>query len=158
MKIIKKIPMKWFTLVDDIEQPNFIYFGKIQDKYNYKSNQYSPYTNKHYKYGTGVGYFPLQESYNTYVIRMKFKVLTTVYKGFFVLQEKDNEDYLQERYCGDTYDVYSMPKFSSQDFFEFFECVQKGEIKPEDGYFECNLRITKKTDNYFVKYYPEDNE
>ena len=89
---------------------------------------------------------------------MKFKVLAEIYKGFFVIQEKDNHDYDHEYYDGIRPDVFSMPKFSSADFFEFFEYVQNGVIKPVDGYFECNLRITKKTDHYFVKYYPEDNE
>lgn len=57
----------------------------------------------------------------------------------------------------DRFDVYAMPKFSPQDFFVFFDYVQQGIVKPENGYFECNLRITKKTDHFFVKYCPEDN-
>lgn len=73
MEIIKKIPVNWSTLVDDIDNPNFIYFGKIQNIYDYRLKRYKVYTNKYYQYGTNIGYFPIQESKYTYVVKMKFK-------------------------------------------------------------------------------------
>ena len=158
MKIIKKIPVNWKSLVDDIENPTFIYFADKSNIYDYHNKKLKVYTNAQYKYGTGKGYFELQESGYTYVIRMKFRICSTTYKGFFLIEEKDNKNYLQEYYDGLRNDTSAMPKMSPSDFYQFFEYVQDGIIKPENGYFDCNLRLTKKASQYFLKFLVEDNK
>ena len=129
MKIIKKIPVRWKSIVDNIEEPNFIYYGQQQDVYDYKLKRYKVYTNADYFYGTGKGLYQLKESNYSYVIRMKFKFDSTTYKGFFLITEKDDRKYLQKRLDGIREDHFALPKMSALDFFKFFEAFfQKTKI------------------------------
>ena len=147
MEIIKKIQTNKFQiLVNDIENPTFFYFGK-NSRYDYKTKTIIPYKNIN-------GEIPLFESNYIYVFHIKFKIISVQNKGYFVIEEKDNNDYLQNN----GYDIYNMPKFSYLDFLPFILDVQNKKIKmDDDGYFECNLRNSNKNGNKFIMYCEEDN-
>ena len=147
MQIIKKIPSECKFVVNDIEYPTFIYYDQRHTAYDYNMNCYKNYNG-----------IQLMESNYTYVIRMKSQVFSTTYQGFFVFNEKDNKDYLKIGYLVEYYDVNAMPKMSSLDFLDFFQYIQNGILKPVEGYFECNFRVIKKGEQYFLKFSEEDNK
>ena len=151
MKIIKKIKTDRKQIcVDDIENPQFMFFGQYPP-YDYKNMILLPYKN-------AAREITLFESNYIYVFRMRFKIIGTQWKGFFVIEEKDNTDYLQQNKFGDaSLDFYNMPKFSANDFFSFIDAIQNGKLVPDsEGYFECNLRTCKRNTNIFVVYDEKD--
>lgn len=152
MEIIKKIPTNTFQIyVNDVENPKFLLFSQ-RGYYNYNNGQIYPYLNMH-------GEINLCESNYIYVFRMKFKVISVNWKGFFIISEKDNEDYKIDTSVGIRYDLPAMPKFSSNDFYTFFDQIQQRNIQMDsDGYFECNLRTIKRNTNKFVTFKEEDQQ
>lgn len=152
MKILKKKinnAKSERLLVDNIEEPTFIYYDKPGMQYDYRNKLFKPFHN--YKRE-----IELIESPYTYVIWLKFRVCSVNSGKHIVIEEKCNrDDYLYDYGYGLNLQTSAMPKFSVIDFIEFMKEYQTGGIRFEDGYFECALEIVKKTDQYFVKLYKE---